>query len=272
MSEIYCKYCYKYWKLKREYDKHLSCCEFFYNLRRNPPMENYNGKIPTVFELAKLVEELATRVDKQDKEIARLKTQLQSKQKRVITEILNQPGHLPKQTFQEWVHSLVVGEIHLQRVFKFDLTEGIKSVLETHIALAGGSGGSSGKTRLPIRTFAQKPGIFYVYIPAGAEGDGGCPTGGTASGEKAWKAMTTPQFDTMLMYISQLFLREFFKWQKENITALDEDNEDKKAQELTYMIKINGMKTSADKRAGEVKKWLFQHLEENANVLNCEFV
>ena len=84
--------------------------------------------------------------------------------------------------------------------------------------------------------------------------------------------MTTAHLDKMLMYISQLFLREFLKWQKEHMTEKDEDNEDKKAQELTYMIKINGMKTSADKRAGEVKKWLFQHLEENANVLNCDFV
>jgi hypothetical protein len=216
-----------------------------------------------------------TELAKQNKKIERLEAQLQNKQKRVITEILNQPTNLPTLTFQEWIHTLIVRETHLQRVFQFDLTEGIKSVLETHIAIAGGVGS---KTRLPIRAFAQKPGVFYVYIPAGAGGDGDgdgvneCTTGSTKEKKNTWKIMTTAHLDKMLMYISQLFLREFLKWQKEHMTEKDEDNEDKKAQELTYMIKINGMKTSADKRAGEVKKWLFQHLEENANVLNCDFV
>ena len=61
----------------------------------------------------------------------------------------------------------------------------------------------------------------------------------------------------MMMYLSQLFLREFLKWQKENMTSDYDENEEKKSQELMYMIKINGMKTTAEKRAGDVKKWLF---------------
>ena len=82
--------------------------------------------------------------------------------------------------------------------------------------------------------------------------------------------MSNAELETMVIYLSQLFLREFLKWQKENATDLEE-NEDKKEQELTYMIKINGMKMSLDKRAGELKKWLFPLLEENLKTVDVEF-
>lgn len=252
MSEIYCKYCYKYWKLKREYDKHIICCEFFYNLRKNPTMENYGGKVPTIMELTHLVSQLMTKVDKQEKEIARLKACVNSKQKRVILDLLNNPSQMPVYTFEQWWRLISVNEIHLQRVFKYDLTEGIKLVLENFLDVFG-------KTQLPIRCFSQKQNIFYVYVQD------------TNSDKKTWKMMVNAEFDTMILYLSQLFLREFLRWQKENMNCDDDENEDKKAQELNYMIKINGMKTSSEKRNGDLKKWLFPLLEENAKNVDVDF-
>jgi hypothetical protein len=250
MTDIYCNYCYKTWKLKREYDKHIACCEYFHNLRRSPGMENYGGKIPTMQEVLKLVETLINKVDKQEKEIAKLKTALNSKQKRVILDWLNCPSQIPLQTFDEWWHLIVVDNVHLQYVFKYDLTEGIKLAIETYLK-------TYGKTKLPVRTFTQKPNLFYVYNM-------------NEDKKMGWKIMNNSELETMIMYLSQLFLREFLKWQKDNATDLEE-NEDKKEQELMYMIKINGMKMSLDKRAGEVKKWLFPLLEENLKTVNVEF-
>jgi hypothetical protein len=250
MSDIYCNYCYKTWKLKLEYDKHIACCEYFHNLRKTPQMESYAGKIPTLAEVLKLVEHLATKVEKQEKEIARLKTCVNAKQKRVILDWLNSPSQTPLQSFEEWWHLIVVNHTHLQHVFKYDLTEGIKMAIETYLA-------TYGKTRLPIRSFTQKQNLFYVY---------------STNDDKtlSWKIMSNAELETMVIYLSQLFLREFLKWQKDNATDLEE-NEDKKEQELMYMIKINGMKMSLDKRAGELKKWLFPLLEENLKTVDVEF-
>ena len=39
MGEQYCQYCHNHWKYKKEYEKHLACCAYFYHLRRNPRPE-----------------------------------------------------------------------------------------------------------------------------------------------------------------------------------------------------------------------------------------
>lgn len=254
MTEIYCKYCYKHWKLKREYDRHLTCCEFFHNLRKNPQMETYNGKMPTMFELLKLVENLSAKVEKQEKEIARLKNNVGAKQKRAILDVLNNPAHLPLCSFEEWWRSVSINETHLLRVFKYDLTEGIKYALETHIA-------SGGKKILPVRAFTQKPNTFYI---CGHDNDK----------LFQWKTLLNADLEKMVVYLSQLFLREFLEWKAKNMTCdfEQEEDEDKKAKELMYMIKINGMKMTTEKRVDAVKKWMFPYIEENIQQMELEFV
>lgn len=256
MTEIYCSYCYITWRLKREYDRHLTCCEFFYQLRKHPErqMDDYGVKVPTQRDLFRFVQELALKCDRLDKEVGRLKTVVSTRQKKVITECLANPNQTPEKTFDAWWRTITVSETHLTRVFKEDLTEGMKSVLESQLKLYG-------KTRLPIRAFVEKPGMFYIYVRDSGETK-------TAPG---WRLMSNADMETMLMYLSQLFLREFIKWQRENVNEI-ETNEDKKEQELMYMVKVNGMKTSTEKRVLEIKKWFFPIIEESLKTMDVEYV
>ena len=58
--EYYCKICHHRWKLKKDYDKHLVCCEFFHNLRKQKyEMDEFGVKIPNQQELFLYVRELA---------------------------------------------------------------------------------------------------------------------------------------------------------------------------------------------------------------------
>lgn len=256
MSNITCKHCYKTWKYKREYDKHLACCQFFHCLRLKDDneMNNYAGRAPTHLELCQLVQELMNKVDKQEKEIQRLRSAWNTKTKKVVTEWLEQPSQLPLQSFEEWWHTIIIEPEHLQQVFKYDLLDGIKMTIQHHLHLYG-------KTKLPIRAFTQKQMMYYIY------------TTDLEKKKNVWRIMNNADIEKMLMYLSQQFLREFLKWQKTNSSfSSDEEtgNEMQKEKELNYMIKINGMKMTNDKRATEIRKWLFPLIEENIQHVDYE--
>lgn len=254
---IYCKYCSHHWKVKKEYDKHLGCCEYFYNLRRNPaPQMDDNGtKIPSHKDLFRYVQELSMKCEKMEKEIIKLKNNMNTKQKRVISEWLNQSIHIPTITFEEWAKNIIVSESQLKIVFKKDLADGIKDAISYHLKL--------NKTEIPIRAFIQKPNTFYIYTK-------GIWSNGEQTEEPKWKIMTAYEFENFSIMLSQLFLREFIKWQKENIDE-NEDNEKKKDEEMMYLIKINGgLRSSADKRLTELKKWFYGKIEENIQEIEYE--
>ncbi len=253
MSDIYCKYCYKHWKLKTDYNKHITCCEFFYYFRRNPDrlMDEHGVKIPTQRELFELVQSLAQKCDKLERDVKTMRTALSAKQRKQITEWINHPSQTPSQTFEDWWHQIKVEPEQLQRVFKCDLTEGIKECVLKHIDQTKSRG-----QRLPIRAFTEKHGVFYIYTHDPEE--------------THWRALVNTDIERMITYLSQLFLREFLAWQKEHASEFRE-SEEKREQEIVYMIKINGLKVSTEKRLQDVKKWLFPLISETVNRVSIEF-
>lgn len=271
MGEQYCQYCHNHWKYKKEYEKHLACCAYFYHLRRNPKpeMDDYGCTLPTQKELFRFVQELSLKCERLEKEVGRLRNTVGIRQKKVITDCLNRPGQTPPCEFAEWwrklslqlpiepttvegddmdAHWSLINNVFLFRVFKRDLVEGIKSVLQrfVDVQLSGGT--------IPVRCFIQKPGVFYIYC------------GGI------WRHMTNDDFETMIDYISQLFVREFLVWQRENAESTDED-ERRCEEQMIYMMRVNSMRPSKEKGMIEIRKWLFSKLEENASrTLETEFM
>lgn len=258
----YCNYCHRHWKLKKDYDKHISCCIYFYNLRRNPRQEmDENGvKIPTHKELFRFVQELSLKCERLEKEVVRLKANMNTKQKKMITDWLNQPQHMPKFTFEEWSKSIVIEDKALQIVFKRDLTEGIKYVIR---GLLDENETNHAK---PIRSFTQKPGLIYIY----SKGE----WSSSPTEEAKWKIMSNEELDNCIIMISQMFLRAFIMWQRNTTPVTDDDSEvseKKKEEEMNYLIKINGgMRSSTEKRNQEIKKWLSTAIEEN--IQSVEYV
>lgn len=254
---IYCKYCNHHWKVKKEYDKHISCCQYFYHLRRNPEskMDDNGIKLPSHKELFRFVQELSLKCERLEKEMTKLKNNMNTKQKRVISEWLNQSIHIPCITFEEWAKNIAVGESQLKIVFKRDLTEGIKDSIAHHM--------KSKMQNAPLRAFTQKQNAFYIYTR-------GIWSNGEQTEEPKWKMMTPYEFENFIIMLSQAFLREFIKWQKINVDE-NEENEKKKEEEMMYLIKINGgLRSSSDKRIGDLKKWLFTKIEENIQQIEYE--
>ncbi len=250
MGDIYCKYCYKHWKLKTDYNKHITCCEFFYYFRRNPDrqMDEHGVQVPTQIELFKLVQSLAQKCDKLEREVKTMRAALSMKQRKQITEWINHPSQTPSATFEDWWHEIKVDRDQLQRVFTYDLTEGMKECILKQIDKC--------KMRLPIRAFTEKHGVFYIYTHDPEE--------------THWRAITSTDMERMLVYLSQQFLRVFLVWQKEHAAEFRE-SEEKKEEEYVYMSKINGLKVSSEKRLADIKKWLFPLICETLNRVHIEF-
>lgn len=244
---IYCHFCHKQWRLKTEYHKHLTCCEYFYQLRRNPEMtDDFGGKIPSQRELFRLVQEFVNKCNYLEKEVSRLKKVIHTRNTKSIVECLNHPAQFPPYPFTEWWKEIPVTQTHLEMVFQGDLTDGMKRAIEEYLPTE--------PRRLPLRAFIQKPNMFYLYV---------------GSSSSPWKVMQNADWEAMLLHLSQLLLKEFLKWQKENAHSCDEKSFER---ELNYMMKINGTKTSSEKRIGEMKKWLFPKLQENILDSTVEYV
>lgn len=299
MADIHCKYCHHSWKHKKDYEKHLACCEYFYQFRRKPQteMDDYGCKLPTQKELFRFVQELSLKCERLEKEVARLKTTVSVRQKKVIVECLNNSTTMPSNTFFDWwktiklqmpvtlnykeetemsSHWSIISNTFLYRVFNIGLVEGVKCVLGKFIEIE-----KQKRRVLPIRCFTQKPNMFYIYC--GSENnssENNDEFGGDVSNDffkkrtdspQLWKTMSNVDLEKMVDYISQLFVREFLLWQKKN--ALEIANDERREEEqITYMMRINSMRPSKEKGLVEVRKWLFATLEENAQTMvECDY-
>jgi hypothetical protein len=254
MTSIFCKYCHHHWKIKREYENHIGCCEYFYKMRRTTPNEvdEHGTKIPSMRELFRYVQELSAKLERTEKEVQRLKTTMHIRQKKAILDWLKQPKNVPAVDVEDWWKRIEVNETHILHVGERDLTDGMKMCIKDFLETCSGES-------FPIRTFTQKPNMFYVYT----RGLGVFPE---------WKIMSNEQFDSMLLHLSQLFLREFLKWQKSPHNTKEYKDDRDTDKEIQFMIKINGMRTPSEKRVLEMKKWLFPRLEENLRlIMECDF-
>ena len=273
MSDIYCQFCHHHWKIKKEFDKHLVCCEYFYQLRRNPrpEMDDYGCKMPTQKELFRFVQELSLKCDRLETEVKRMRNTLRTRQKKVISECLNQAEELPDTSFEEWwkqfslqIPCELPAEAHwseirngfLMRVFTQNLMEAVNLALRSNIDAQTTLG-----KKMPIRCFTEKPGVFYIY----SLGDG------KEEGALSWRKMTNRDVETMVDYLCQLFVREFVAWQKQNADCIME-NEEREEEQMMYMMRVNRCLSKEKGGTEKVRKWLFQWLEENIHVLGCEYV
>jgi hypothetical protein len=224
-------------------------------------MDEHGTRIPTARELFRYVQDLTMRLEKTEKEVVRLRSLMNTRQKKAILEWLNQPGQLPAITFEEWWQECKAQVADVQMTISRDLTEGIKNCIQARLDSSVGS-------KLPIRSFKQKPNTFYVYSR-----DAGNRDGNTAT-LPVWRIMSNEQLERMALHISQSILREFLVWQKSNLQIDSAEKHDEKTMDKTValMMKINGNGVAIDKRLVEIKKWFYPKLEENLRVMaECEF-
>lgn len=206
--------------------------------------------------LYELIEDLTKRLDRAENEISRLRGIVQSKNRKIIHDWLNQTKQAPATNFDTWRKEIQAHSKDVEKMMSGSisggLTEGVISCVEAHI-------NSSTKSILPIRCFTQKPKTFYVY----SVGDDGI---------NKWRIIRN-ESETLgpLMDSVERKLRRKYNAERREAEEEDEEEEDLDQHQM-IMEKINGTRVSQEKRLGIFKKWLFLKLEENLTpLMECEF-
>jgi hypothetical protein len=237
MDEFECTYCYRKYRKKENYDKHVSCCEFFYRSRREHPDTIYEP-IPSQRELYQLVKELAYKCDKLQQKIDKLENANRNMHRKQITEYLKE--YIPEINAYRWAHQIIIEEKHLKTVFENTIIEGLKEVMREHIF-----------QNSPFCSFYQKNNTLYTYNCESDED--------SERTESKWHIITNKELDKIISIISYKFLKAFVEWKQtiESPSCHYEDEvdveisksdqeiteqiaEDLKKEQLMYMMKING--------------------------------
>jgi hypothetical protein len=186
------------------------------------------------------------------KTIDNLTTNSRTKQRKQITDYLQYRS--PQTTAIEWTRNISITQKHLDAVFEGSIIDGMVSAIKDNIHIA---------SLLPFCSFEQKPNTIYIYSTIAEETI------------PKWHQMTMDEVDKIISILSYKFLQAFIQWQKK--TAIpkptyddddaDEDDEDAerqmkveeeiKNQHMLYMIKINGTRTTDEKKRASIKKTLY---------------
>jgi hypothetical protein len=194
----------------------------------------------------RIIQDLAIRCERLEHEVRSLKGTISTKRRKEVVEYLNHIA-CPGITFKEWVSSQIIENHHLERVYEYNLTEGIKICIQE--ALDRNLSVSKNKyENIPISAFEQKPNVFYIYD---------CSGGGVST---QWKRMDNEIFERWINTLSHRFLQYFIDKQSDNLDTLTEkDKEDN----ILHMIKVNGGRNphiENEKRIVELRKWLFSKI------------
>jgi hypothetical protein len=203
--------------------------------------------------LEEMVKELSARLDKAEAEITKLRGMVQSKNRRIIHDWLNQTNQTPVAPFDTWRKEIQVRDLDVDKMMNGSvsggLMEGVISCVEFAIEEKRGT--------LPLRCFTQKPKTFYIY----SVGD---------DGVACWRIVRneTETFGVFMEGVERRLRRKY------NAERRDQEDDDDLDKNQLIMEKINGTRMPTEKRIGVFKKWLFSKLEENMNAmaLDSEFV
>ena len=183
-------------------------------------------------EMRQMLETLTRQYTLLKEEIQEIKKSQKPRNKKDIISFLN--SMLQQHSivfFEDWLNSISINNVYLQKVFSSDLTEGIKNCLLDLII-------NQPIDLLPLRSFKEKPGYLYIH----------------SKKTKLWEILTMESFQSCIDLIIQQFVKAYIIYQNENI--LEDDLG------LIYFIKISGTKIKKEKQLLELKLFLISTITE----------
>ena len=272
-----CEHCNRTFYIEDNYTKHVICCKFFHQTRaqRDVDTDMSIDPLPSPRQQYRLIQELMVRNNELSGEVAKLKDMMQRRNRKIVLDLLSHPANRPLQTFTQWTQSLQVSPAHLDAVFDFDLLTGMKRCIGDSIAKIL-------IHDLPLRTFVEKPNMFYIYDthvsaciqvdtsgskPPHLAADTTTTTTATrisTTGAAKWYNMNAAEFSKWVTNVfAHRFLQAFTVWKTEQMHTIDRKNERLMDIMMRYSHKVLGYgPNSDDKRAGDVRRWLHSMAEQ----------
>jgi len=252
-----CNFCKREYKEKFNYDRHKVCCEFLCKSRREQLNEiDKIEKLPSQKEMYMLIQELALRNEKLEKEIAKLKHV--QKQKINILEWLNSPNSSktnPNIYFMDWILKVVFPEIQniLEIVYKTNLSTGMIKLFQNVL-------NTDNLNTFPIRAYENKSNTFYIFQEKGDSFE--------------WRILSTDEFDKLLSKIYHQFVVQFkHNWFIPNEEKIENDENYKDMYINYYQSILGGNERITDEsRNQKTRQYIYSIIKQNIkSVIEYDF-
>jgi hypothetical protein len=224
MENIKCLFCDKHYNFRDLYEKHRVACEYFFQNRRQRHRQIESiEKLPSQQELFSLVQSLALQCKTLTDKVSSLESSKSYRiRKNVINILQNEPR--PTESFDTWIKSFRITDTHLNEIFEYNLTNGIKKCITDRI-------NDEGLKKIPIRGFNEKVNVLYIF------------DGNTDSG---WSICSKESFCDMINEVNDAIVRSFCKWHAEE-SEMDYEKQ------ILCSIKVTGSNINKERQLIDIK-------------------
>ena len=249
-----CSLCRKEYTRKGSLDKHKVLCEIKSKskLELQVAVEEACDK-PTYDELVQIVQELSIKYVKMEEKQNEMQQYIDRKKKKMDVVAWLNINVTPTVGFLEWISmNVTVVPQHFLELLKPEITifECLQEVFEYNLF--------KDHFVCPLKCFAQKNGIFYIYEP-NTDTD-------TDINASLWKEMELKDFVLLLKNVQKKLIGELSEWRKDN-QKLFYDNDRVADQFNKAVIKLMNISFGQDANMSRIKNGLFHYLKEDLDNL-----
>lgn len=253
--EVYpCKYCFKDFILKSDYDEHKITCELIKKRKdlRKTQLDRIEDDIPNPRMMFELIKILTAKCDRLEDEVRRLRERTQREQRKIdILQYLNHQAAPPPKTFKTWLKEIQVERESIETTIENNIIKGVCNILESEIY----------EDNLPLTAFSHKRNIIYVYEYVSSD-----------SNKADWTIMTEKMQNDMFDTLSNRMLKAYNKWESEQ-PSLVQETEANINIKTKYRQKILGLSICDETKYRKFSIWLFNALKKSAmHITEYEFV
>ena len=239
-----CPHCFRKYKSKVYYDRHISACELLHksSAERNDDVET-DAYVPDSRKLYEMILALAVKNKALEERVEELtKCAAVKKKKLHVKEWLDQ-NYSGTQTFDTFVLSKSITDDDYKDMCKYDYVEGISIILKKMFPLDTGS-------PLPIQAFGQKDNTLFV------------------KNDDGWNTMSATELEGIVASISKQLMTKFVSWQEANKHRIYQDSYTEEYMDVLQKLIGN---CKGESSLLKIKRNLYKHLK-TIYTLNADFV
>lgn len=235
-SQHSCDICGKKYTRKISFERHFVVCELLHCSKRDEICEKEeNMDIPTLLQLYKIIQELATKNAILEKKVDAFTNQMIQRNKKInVIVILNSKPN-PIINFHDWIQTIEFLKEDINTLITESVCQTILNLIKKSI---------DHKQQIPICCFQHKSNTFYIF----------------ENTKDKWIKMETSVFSSILKQIHYKILLVFTNWYSENNTK---NNQSDKEQIIYSNTLKKLMSTELDETCpvfNKLKNGLFAYL------------
>jgi len=244
-----CKYCYREYRRKTYFDRHILICEII--KKKNNKIVDEEDDIPSNRKLYEIILELAKKNNELEKKVFELTKWIEVKKKKInVIEWLNK-NIIPSLTFNELTEKLLlsIDRKQLEKIFDFGHIHGFSRIIYSLF---------DSEETIPLKAFNQKDNCLYVYNL------------NTETNKNVWSILSNEVFNKFISDMSKLIMREFIAWKDENKHRIN--NDDFAVECNTNLLKVLGGQMATLEVNLKLKHNLYKHIKTNLkNIIEFDF-